>query len=107
VSPRIRLRPQVPDEVLAIARQIIEHNPSAAERFVELLPLTLAGLAVMPGKGSHKSFRNPRLADVRTWRVRGFPNFLICYRPIEDGIEVLAITHGARDVRRLLSERTK
>jgi toxin ParE1/3/4 len=95
----------VPDDVLEIARQIIEHNPSAAERFVELLPPTLASLAAMPGKGSLKAFRHPKLTDVRTWRVPGFPNFLIYYRPMDDGIEVLAIVHGAREVRRMLHDR--
>ena len=34
---------------------------------------------------------------LRRWRVRGFENFLIFYRPIDDGIEVLRVLHGQRD----------
>lgn len=27
-----------------------------------------------------------------------FPNHLIFYRPVEDGIEVLRVVHGAQDI---------
>jgi toxin ParE1/3/4 len=105
VTPRIHLWPQVPDDVLAITQYLLADSPAAAERFVELLPPTLAELASMPGKGSKKGFRNPLLADLRTWRVPGFPNYLICYFIVPDGIDVLAIVHGARDLKRFLRQR--
>jgi plasmid stabilization system protein ParE len=60
---------------------------------------------MMPRKGGRKTFRNPLLADIRTWRVPGFRNHLICYRATPDGIEVIAVVHGARDLRRFLRER--
>ena len=40
-------------------------------------------------------------------RVRGFPNHLIYYVPVPDGIDVLAIMHGARDVQRHLLKRVQ
>ena len=105
MTPRIHLWPQVPDDVLAITQYLLDDSPTSAERFVKLLPPTLADLALMPTKGGRKGFRNPLLADVRTWRVPGFPNYLICYRPVPDGIEILAIVHGARDLKRFLRDR--
>jgi toxin ParE1/3/4 len=85
---------------------MIGDNPGAAERFIDQLPITLRAIAERPGMGSPKHFRGPLLAGIRSWRVNGFPRQLILYRPVSDGIEVLAIVHGARDLRRLLRERS-
>lgn len=37
--------------------------------------------------------------------LRGFPlgAYVILYRPIANGIEVVRVLHGARDIKRLLS----
>jgi toxin ParE1/3/4 len=52
----------------------------------------------MPGIGRAWESDEPRLADVRVYPVPRFRNFLIFYRPIENGIEVLTVVHGARDL---------
>jgi toxin ParE1/3/4 len=103
--PHIYYRPQVSDDIVSITLRIRVDSPDSADRFLDRLHPTLMELAKMPGKGSTKRFRAAALSDVRTWRVQGFPNYLICYRPLSDGIEVLAILHGARDLRRLLIDR--
>jgi plasmid stabilization system protein ParE len=66
---------------------------------------TLKELARMPGAGSPKDFAHPVLGDVRTWRVKGFPNHLIYYMPLADGIDVLALMHGAQEPQRKLRQR--
>ncbi len=38
------------------------------------------------------------------WPIRGFENYLVFYRPIEEGIEVTRVLHGARDIRGILEE---
>jgi plasmid stabilization system protein ParE len=46
------------------------------------------------------------LAGLRIWRVDGFPDHLIFYRPIEGGIEIIRILPAARDIDAVLeSER--
>jgi toxin ParE1/3/4 len=37
------------------------------------------------------------------WRVKDFEKYLIFYRPQKDGIDVLRIIHGARDIEELFS----
>jgi toxin ParE1/3/4 len=54
--------------------------------------------------GSPREFRNPHLAGIRQWRIPGFEKYLIFYRPLEDGIEILRVLHGARDIRRILEQ---
>lgn len=45
---------------------------------------------------------NPRLRDVRVISIGRFRNYLIFYRRKDDGVEVLRVLHGARDIRSLL-----
>jgi toxin ParE1/3/4 len=52
--------------------------------------------------GEPRESANPRLASLRVWPIVGFPNHLIFYRPIDGGIEVIRVLHGARDVDRVL-----
>jgi len=50
-------------------------------------------LAEMPGMGHRREeITDPML---RIWPVH---SWLIIYRPIEDGVEIVRIIHGARDV---------
>ncbi len=75
-----------------------------ALRFYDAAATTFAELARMPGMGERRNSRNPRLADVRTWRIGGFENHLIFYRPSGVDIEIIRILHAARDIRRILDE---
>jgi toxin ParE1/3/4 len=34
----------------------------------------------------------------QVWRIDGFPNHVIFCRPIEHGIEIVRVLHGARDI---------
>jgi toxin ParE1/3/4 len=76
---------------------IAEKSPQSARRFLQAVEEGLRLLADLPGLGSPCEFRNPAAADLRFWIVRGFPNHLVIYRPLDDGIEVIRVFHGARD----------
>jgi toxin ParE1/3/4 len=39
------------------------------------------------------------------WRVAGFPNHLIFYRPVESGVEVIRVLHAKRDIEALFGGR--
>jgi toxin ParE1/3/4 len=38
------------------------------------------------------------------WRVRGFERYLIFYRPTDDGIDVVRVLHGSRDIESLFED---
>ena len=82
-----------------IARDSVE----AAERFLSAVETAVAQLAGMPRIGAPWKSPHLQLAGVRTWLVPRFPNHVIFYREREDGIEVLRVLHGARDIQSLLS----
>jgi toxin ParE1/3/4 len=99
------LAPCVESELWTIWKFIAQENPDAATRVIEAAHETLKNLAVTPGLGRPHKFRNTKLKAVRSWRVSGFDNYLIFYRPVPEGIEVLHVYHGARDIEALLGEK--
>ena len=101
----LHCRPGVDDDVYELARYLIEQNEEVARRFVDAVQTTLKDLAKMPGMGSPKDFSDPSLAGVRSWRVKGFPNHLIYYIRRDEGIDVLAVMHGSRNVEPWLKRR--
>jgi len=102
---RVVLHRFVPDDLLEIIDYLAERSPAAADRFTDAVPRTLDDVARFPGAGSLREFEDPRLAGIRSWRVRGFKKYLIYYRPIAGGIQVLAVLHGARDLPEALDGR--
>src|SRR5712692_111111 len=99
----LQRRPQVVRDLEEIATFIGELNPSAAWRFLEAAEQTFAQLASTPMLGRVRTFRHPRLKGLRSWRVRGFPKFLVFYRPLESGAEIIRVLHAARKLGRVLA----
>jgi toxin ParE1/3/4 len=52
----------------------------------------------MPRIGRLREFRKPAAAGIRSWSISGFTNHLIFFRPVEDGVEILRVIHGAQDI---------
>ncbi len=98
---RFVLDPAVERELWEIWDFIAADNPDAATRVVEAAYQTFRFLAANPGLGRARKFRNPRLQDVRSFRVSGFENYLVFYRPRPDCIQILHVYHGARDIEAL------
>jgi toxin ParE1/3/4 len=103
--PRFILAPCVEDELWAIWSYIAKDNPDAATNVVDSAYKTFATLATDPALGRSRKFRNPRLKGIRSWQVSGFNNYLIFYRPVLEGIQVLHVFHGARDIEALLGKK--
>ncbi|HZN69128.1 MAG TPA: type II toxin-antitoxin system RelE/ParE family toxin [Tepidisphaeraceae bacterium] len=78
-------------------------NLEAGKRFYDAVLHDMLQLSAMPGMGGQRPSPNPRLKGLRSWPIRGYRNFLIFYLPIENGIDVLRILHGARDVDRVIA----
>lgn len=83
---------------------IAQDSLDAAQRLLEVAHATFDELLATPGMGRPKELRNPRLAGLRQWRIRGFPRYLIYYLETVTGIEVVRVLHGARDIESLLED---
>jgi toxin ParE1/3/4 len=93
-------------------RDLLEHlvyigeNASVedAERFLSAAEATFEHLAKRPAIGVRRDYHKPALAGLRMWPISGFDKYLVFYRPTEQGIDVIRVLHGARDLKRLFDE---
>jgi toxin ParE1/3/4 len=92
------------EDLFQAAIHIARDSPVAAARFLDKAEEAFDDLLRMPEMGVSVSSSIPSLADLRRWSVPGFKKYLIFYRPMEDGIEVVRVLHGARDVLTALTE---
>ena len=80
----------------------VEAYPDVGHRFLVAAHDTFALLATRPALGWHSRLRHPDLKTLRVFRVSGFEKMLILYRPLPDGVEVLRVVHGSRNLPALL-----
>jgi toxin ParE1/3/4 len=79
-------------DLIEIAFRIAEQNPAAADAWFDSIGEKCQLLARMPELGR----KRPDLApDLRSFPVG---NYVIFYRPVSDGIQVIRVLHGARDI---------
>ena len=89
------------EELVSLSFYIAEEDEEALQKFLDACDTTFYFLAENKFIGSLKSFKNPKLSEVRMWRVKGFKKYLIFYIPIEDGIKILHVLHSATDYNRI------
>jgi toxin ParE1/3/4 len=84
------------EDLEAIHDYIAIDNPQAALHFVHRLESRCRVVAEMPQLGRLRPELLPNLRSLPLGR------YVIYYRPIDGGAEVLRVLHSARDVHRLL-----
>ena len=104
MSARITRRPAARRDVLEAAAYIAKDNIEAALRFADAVRETEELLAATPGIGTPRDFAWPELAGMRSHGVRDFRKYIIFYILREDGIEIVRVLHGARDLPALFGE---
>jgi len=93
MAPVLRTR-QAHVDLLEIWGHMADSSPRAADRLLERIGRTCDTLAEFPQMGRSR----PELAPA----LRSIPvgSYIVFYRPVEEGIEVVRVLHGARDIDR-------
>ncbi len=93
--PRALKRPQAESDLVDIWLYIAADSEENADRFLEKIDQHCNTLASQPEMGLNRDDLAPSL--------QSFPigNYLILYRPIEDGIDIIRVLHGGRDLEAL------
>ena len=78
---------------------VAERNPNAAGHLLRTFDATIQLLSDHPRGG-------PARPDLGA-RLRSFPvgEYVIFYRPIRNGVELVRVVHGARDIRLVFKRR--
>jgi toxin ParE1/3/4 len=84
------------EDLLEIWSHIADNNPEAADNLLRGIDAACKTLAENPSAGRAREELTPRLRSF----VVG--NYLIFYRPTENGIIVIRVLHGSRDLPELL-----
>ena len=100
----IVLRTRAEDEYVELLAGIRAANPTAADDVQDEVQRTLEQLEANPLSGARFRTRNPNVSGLRFATVRRYPQFVILYLPTADGIEVLHIVRGRRNLGRLVRD---
>jgi len=92
---RLLKRPEAENDLEEIWWFIAQDNPHNADRFLDRIQECCLALADFPKMGVS---REELITDLRSQPVG---NYLIFYFPLEDGIDIVRVLHGSRDIERL------
>ncbi len=99
MSRRLSRRRAALDDLADQAAWYIAHaSQEVADRFLAAVERELGVILAVPDMGSSRAYANPALAGLRMAPVRGFETHLVFYLPTEEGIELVRVLHGARDI---------
>ena len=80
------------EDLKGIWAYVAQHNEEAASKLIKEITGKFAVLSDYPqmGREQHKL-----LVNLRSVAVKGY---IIFYQPLENGVEILRVLHGSRDV---------
>jgi toxin ParE1/3/4 len=97
----------------AAKRDLIAHcvwyaetaSVAVADRFLSAADSTLSLLATQPESGSPFFVSKIELQGMRRVPVsNGFEKILLFYFPLQDGVDLVRVVHGSRELNQLLTE---
>jgi len=86
------------------AEYLRQQSPRAALRFLDAAEVIFRQLASMPGIGERYETDNPLFQDLRCFPIPKFPSQIVYYKPLADGIVVIRVLHGARDIDKIFGQ---
>jgi toxin ParE1/3/4 len=95
--PHLLRSPQALEDLSDISRHIAQDNPRAALNWLDEMEQLFSALAAYPRMG--EQVRTRRFGVVRRFSQG---NYVLYFRPLLDGVEILRVVHGARDQNRLI-----
>lgn len=102
--PIVKKTPLAKQDLLEHVLYLAKINPDLAEKFIAASEVAFEKLAQMPLKGQRQEFKSPELAEARRWFIPGFDKYLIFYRPMKGGVEILRVLHGMQNVDAILGD---
>ena len=95
-------RPIVVKDLIELATYIADGNIDVSDNFLLAAEKTFVRLGNFPRLGKSSKFTNPDLANIRQKAIKGSENYLIFYQLVEEGIEIVRVIHGSRNIENIL-----
>jgi toxin ParE1/3/4 len=97
-QPEVVLTPQAREDIKQIATYIKEDSPQSSLACRHTLENIYEVLLELPEIGTAHNFHNPEMKGRRMLPVRESTKYLIFYRSTPEGLEIVRVIHGARDL---------
>ena len=97
------LTPLAKGDIFDIWCYLANESEDAADRVEQAIYDACAFVAEAPGRGHSRPDLTPRL--LRFWTLTRYPNYSIVYRPGTPPLEIVAVLHGKRQIRRIVKQR--
>jgi toxin ParE1/3/4 len=88
----VTLRPQAQADILDVWNYIAEHSVAEADRWIDRLEDCLTLWATQPHMGRVRDELSPGI------RSLAFGRYVVFYEPSADGMDVVRVLHGSRDI---------
>src|SRR5579884_1835078 len=93
------LTPLARADIFDIWSYIAESSETAADRVEQAIYSACASLAEGPLRGHTRPDLTPR--PLRFWTLSRYPNYTVVYRPDTAPLQIVAVLHGKRNIRRV------
>ena len=101
------IRPAAKDDIIRQFRYYLLRDAfEVANRFLDATDESIEAICRTPNVGAPKHLKNPLLAGLRSWSIKGFEDMLIFYVVQPHVLRIVRVLHGRRDINRIL-EREK
>ena len=97
------LTPLAKADIFDIWSYIADNNEEAADRVERAIYDACAFVAEGPMRGHIRPDLTSR--SLRFWTLTRYPNYTVVYRPETTPLEIVAVIHGKRNIRRILKHR--
>jgi plasmid stabilization system protein ParE len=94
------LTPRAKADIFGIWSYIAEDNQDAADRVEQAIYDACVFIAKTPLRGHTRPDLTARL--LRFWTLTRYPNDAVVYRPETAPLQIVAVLHGKRNIRRIL-----
>ena len=97
------LTPLAKADIFAIWCFIARDSEEHAERVEQAIDEACAFVAESPMHGHSRTDLTAR--SLHFWTLTRYPNYTIVYRPATTPLQIVAVLHGKRNIRRILKQR--
>jgi toxin ParE1/3/4 len=96
--PWLSIQPRADDDVTRIVSRIAQDNLAAALKAYDAAEHAFKFLAENPGAGPEVEPPIPEFPGLRFWPITPYRNYLVLYSKLADGVQIVRVLHGARDL---------
>ncbi len=102
MEKQLRIRAKAFQDLDERCRYIAQFNVRAATRFKANVYKTFQFLLDFPESGSLCEYERVPVEGLRFITVKKYKRFVVVFRPIPDGVEIVRIFYGSQDIEGIL-----